>query len=486
MPTTTADQGFPGLPFRIGIAVAATPLRPETEAEALAALSRLPEAAEALLSRPGEAARRTPLRWRVLGRPGSETAQRLTRALADAPDTVMEDATDQPDRLAERIDLVVRAEAGTNDDPLLAIAARRRLPVITLVPFGVEAAGGLNRAACDRLDQFNVPEAKHGEEGLRSEIWREWFDNPEGRRLSPEALEAVRRVLVPAWVRADQRARRLQTKYRRAGQTVWCLFPVAVAAAAVGALVPSLGVVAFPIQALLLLWMLMVVWRADRTRSLEGWVEHRLLAERLRVAAFMRAGGCEPGRFEPPPHLGQGGRGEWVAAAWEEVLHRLVPAISMPQAEPEAVRAFVARRWVAAQRDFHADRADRHDRLSRRLERAGHLVFLLALMLALVHSAAAMAGAHGTTWEHLLLFLGLVLPGAGAALGGFRAHREYSRIARRSGAMAAALTALEEQWDAPATGPELEARLRQVEQVFLGEVQDWIALMRAATVQPVG
>ena len=85
-----------------------------------------------------------------------------------------------------------------------------------------------------------------------------------------------------------------------------------------------------------------------------------------------------------------------------------------------------------------------------------------------------------------LLFLGLVLPGAGAALGGFRAHREYSRIAKRSAAMAATLTSMEQRLEAPDADLRLEEHLRQMEQVMIGEVQDWVVLMRVATVQPVG
>lgn len=495
MPATTDDAVRDHLPFRVRIGLAAAPIGAGTlEAIPAAVEHALPAALRALLFNPprsGAAAPRTPIRWRVLTRQSTDAERRLAANLAGAEGAMLETAAPgELDHLAQHVDLVVQAEApadGAPEDPLVTLARRHGRPVVTLVPFGVERGLGLNTAAYERLNRFNTAPVSRGDvERVLDIAWREAFDTAEGLRLPPEVLSAVRHHLATPWARADLLARRCQATYRRAGQAVWCLFPIAVAAVALGALYPSAGVVAFPAQAGLLMVMLVVVWRADRTRSLEGWVEHRLLAERLRVAAFMRAAGFEPGAFEPPPHLGHADRSEWITLAFNELRLRMPAVEALPRADPAAVRAFVAHRWVGAQRAFHVDRATRHLRWSRALERAGHLVFLLAILIAIGHTVFALGWVHATTWEHLLLFLGLVLPGAGAALGGFRAHREYSRIARRSAAMASALAALERHLETTETEARLEEHLRQVEQVILGEVLDWVVLMRVATVQPVG
>ncbi len=483
------------LPYRIRIGLASGPIRPESIEAARAAIrDRLPEAIVALLadpSRPAAPRPLTPVRYHLLTRDRSDGERFLAAAIAELPDTRVERMhPDVLDHLVQRLDLVVRLEPPLDPasaDPLETRARRRGQPIVTLVPFGVEAGRGLNGAAFERLDQFNAaPLPRHIVDREVEQGWREVFDTDEGRLLSRAALDQVRDHLVTPWARADLLARRYQAGYRRAGQAVWLLFPIAVAAVTLGALVPSLGVFAFPAQAALLLGMLLIVWFADRKRSLERWIEHRLLAERIRVAAFMRAAGFEAGSFEPPPHLGRSGRSEWITVAFNELHARMAPAASLPDAPPAVVREFVARRWIGVQRAFHASRAERHLRASHRLERSGHLVFLAAILIGLGHTVFALGWTHGEAVEDVLLFFGLVLPGAGAALGGFRAHREYSRIAKRSAAMASALAALEQHLETSEPEARLEEHLRQVEQVIIGEVQDWMVLMRVATVQPVG
>lgn len=494
MATSTDGPVLGDIPYRIRIGLAG-PVRLESmEAARTAIRERLLQAILGLLAdpaRPRTTLPRTPVRYQVLTRESDDGERFLAATIAESDAARVESVIpDGLDHLAQRINLVVQLEppgGARAEDALVALARRRGLPIVTLVPFAVERGRGLNAAAFERLDQFNT--ARLARQDVDREIGNVWcgvFDTDEGRRLSRAALDAVRDHLLIPWARADLLARRYQTGYRRAGQAVWILFPIAVAAVALGALYPSAGVIAFPAQAVLLLVMLLVVWFADRDRSLERWVEHRLLAERLRVAAFMRAAGFEAGSFETPPHLARAGRSEWINVAFNELHARMPPVALMPAGDPAAVRAFVARRWVGAQRAFHADRAAHHLRWSRRLERSGHLVFLFAILIAMGHTIFALGWAHGDAVEPALLFLGLVLPGAGAALGGFRAHREYSRIAKRSDAMAGALAALEQHLESPEPEARLEEHLGQVEQAIIGEVQDWVVLMRVATVQPVG
>jgi hypothetical protein len=197
--------------------------------------------------------------------------------------------------------------------------------------------------------------------------------------------------------------------------------------------------------------------------------------------------------------------------------------------------AFVRKRWLEDQIGFHERKAATAHRRSRRLENGGRALFVLAVLVAIAHlvipllhhaesgapgqeDAAIVGGApgesvseegasggggpresvpggdvsgehapgEGASGEDLLVFLAIVLPGAGAALGGYRAHREYSRLAKRSAGMALELRELAARLDEVRDPEALGNVLREVEQLMLAEVQDWLMLMRFVPVEPPG
>jgi hypothetical protein len=79
-----------------------------------------------------------------------------------------------------------------------------------------------------------------------------------------------------------------------------------------------------------------------------------------------------------------------------------------------------------------------------------------------------------------------VLPGIGAAIGGFRAHREYSRLAKRSARMVPALVALAGELDRVTNARRLEHVLGRIEELTLLETQDWLAVMRLVRLEATG
>ncbi|HEX9700907.1 MAG TPA: hypothetical protein VGD06_15735, partial [Acidobacteriota bacterium] len=187
--------------------------------------------------------------------------------------------------------------------------------------------------------------------------------------------------------------------------------------------------------------------------------------------------------------------------------------------------AFVRKRWLEDQIGFHERKAATAHRRSRRLENGGRALFVLAVLVAIAHlvipllhhaesGAPGEEGAvsigdvfgesvpggdapgesvpggdvsgEGAPGEGLLVFLAIVLPGAGAALGGYRAHREYSRLAKRSAGMALELRELAARLDEVRDPESLGNVLREAEQLMLIEVQDWLMLMRFVPVEPPG
>jgi hypothetical protein len=148
---------------------------------------------------------------------------------------------------------------------------------------------------------------------------------------------------------------------------------------------------------------------------------------------------------------------------------------------------FVEKHWLENQRRFHQSKAETTRARSRRLERGGFVVFLLAICAALGHLATSLLAGHFHLLENSWAFLAIVLPGVGAAMGGFRTHREYSRLAKRSRNMDQALANVVSDLQSAAEMPEtLASALRRTEQLLLSEVQDWLMLMRFAVVQPPG
>jgi hypothetical protein len=304
----------------------------------------------------------------------------------------------------------------------------------------------------------------------------EEFGNAAG---NPGGFEVLREVLLPAQLAASRMAAEHQRRYYRAGQSVWLLFPAAIAAVAVGILVPSLGVIAWTVEFVLLLLILVAVMRADRARSLSHWVECRLLSERLRAACLTVACGLTPrDEVAHDPSAADG----WIDRAWRETMAEVTP--QPPPAAPAATRELLDR-WLGRQQEFHQLKAAEAHWRGKALERAGHLVFALAIGAALLHVILGLAHLHPAGWEPVLIFAAITLPGAGAALGGFRNHREYSRLAHRSRTMAAELAARRAVL-AAAPADQAADLVREVERSALVETHEWHGLMKTANVEAPG
>jgi hypothetical protein len=109
------------------------------------------------------------------------------------------------------------------------------------------------------------------------------------------------------------------------------------------------------------------------------------------------------------------------------------------------------------------------------LERIGIILFAAAVVAAGLHLSFFLL--HVEWFERGLTFAAIFLPAAGAAVGGIRTHREYSRLAMRSSNMVASLKALDTLMEKISTPEELKSLLVNVEELTLLELQDWLRLM---------
>jgi hypothetical protein len=115
------------------------------------------------------------------------------------------------------------------------------------------------------------------------------------------------------------------------------------------------------------------------------------------------------------------------------------------------------------------------------LEWGGVVIFAFALLAAGLH--LILFALHYEWMELPITFAAIILPAVGAAIGGIRTHREYSRIAKRSENMVQSLTEMKDNLKRTESPDEFEALLREIEQVMLIETQDWLMLMRFAKLE---
>lgn len=399
------------------------------------------------------------------------------------------------EHIVDHADVVLAVGDGEAAREAADAARRTRRPLVRISEdpsraVAVERGLGLNADPVVRLDAFNA--SMPPEDDLRryvDNLDRQLFGSRAGAGLDPAARRMARDRLLPYYARSSLLAKASQKAYRRAGLAVWSLFPLAVAAVAVGALSSGpTAAAAFATELVLLLAIVWVVAGAHRSRSHERWIEHRFMAERLRSAAILAACGVEASAIEPPPFAGKAqARDDWALMAFNEVWNRLPPLPGLAADRCDAVRRFVRWHSIRDQIRYHERAARRSGRISHALERAGTAAFALAILGAGLHLALTLVG-HGraAAAEGALTFAAIVLPAVGAALGGFRAHREYSRLSRRSRSMALGLRRLKRRFVAASDPDHLAALVRETERVMLSETQDWLALMEFVPVEPPG
>ncbi len=382
--------------------------------------------------------------------------------------------------------LVVRGEESEDESlsEIIEYAKEKKRPVICIsaqTPFEitVEAGHGLNADAISGLEAFNsFPVDSAKQDSYIENVYRDLFADSAG--IDENAKQIVREFLLPFYVRASKLAKKNQKIYQRAGLLVYSFSAIAVGAVALGTLVHQISPWAFGLELLLLLAILITVLAADRNRTHRKWIENRFLAERLRAAQYLAACGTEVTPIKVPPYLGTKGQlDDWTLIAFNEIWRKL-PALHGCSGA-EKLKEFIRVSWLEDQIKFHKKKSLASQRLSYRLEWGGVVVFSCALLAAALHLIFFIL--HNDWMELPLTFAALVLPAVGAAVGGIRSHREYSRLAKRSENMAQNLTELKESLKKVTKSEEFETFLREIEGIMLVETQDWLMLMRFAKLE---
>jgi hypothetical protein len=317
-------------------------------------------------------------------------------------------------------------------------------------------------------------------------VQQDTFDNESGRQLRDDLKAVVREHLLPQYARASTIAKLNQRIYLAAGTVAYSFAAFAVAVVAFGALFLDSTWLIFAIEAVILAASFATVLAANRMSTHRRWIENRFLAERLRAATFLAACGLETSSTGVPAAPGGGPRpGGWMEMVFAEITGRMPALPGCSEGVCEGETAFIRDVWIGRQSEFHAQKARKNRRFSRRIEIGGLIVFGLALVAPVLHLVlfepldlvgGMIAVGQDDTYAGVLTFCALALPAVGAAFGGIRMHREYSRLARRSGDMVVALQNLTSSFERVRTPKQLESMARETESLMLLEVQDWLTL----------
>ena len=244
-----------------------------------------------------------------------------------------------------------------------------------------------------------------------------------------------------------------------------------------------------------------IVFLAIRARQRQWharWIDYRELAERLRPLRFTYLLGSGS-RREPRDEENSGGDAwiDWIVPDVERSLG--LPNAEVTPAYLAEVRGFLLAE-IDGQIGYHRSNTERMETMERRLGKFGELMFWLILVGGLLNLALNLnpldlhfpwsphqpdAGANDPNVAYLLgplfQFLGVVLPGLGAALFGIRALGEFSRLAKRSSGTA---EALRRHRDAIASVPEaqlsreaLAKAATDAANLMMSETADWRTLV---------
>lgn len=383
-----------------------------------------------------------------------------------------------------------RGKGGTAE--IIEYAKKKKHPVIiisTLSPHGISIIKGygINTQSLIQFEMFNSFPVQKDYQIYLDNICKETFGNPEGERLPDKVKNLVKEKLLPYYVRASKIAKQNQDLYLFTGTVAYSLSAVAIAFVAIGILSRILSPYAFFLEFFLLGFVFFLVSFANRQKTHKKWIESRFIAERIRSAKFFVACGMEMSPIGIPPYMGIAHQADdWMVKAFHEIWNSL-PVMSGCQSENiHHYRNFVQKRWIQDQINHHKRNQIKKKKISRLLERCGIGIFFVAMIVAITDAIFHLDShkAHPSGIIHVLIFLAVVLPSVGAAIGGIRTHREYSRLERRSGNMEAVLSDFDERISRISTPGELEKFIKETDELMLRETQDWLMLMRFVELKP--
>jgi uncharacterized membrane protein YidH (DUF202 family) len=384
-----------------------------------------------------------------------------------------------------------RGKGGTAE--IIEYAKQKQRPVMIVFTrpphdISVYLGHGLNGSSINQINVFNtyrIPEAEQIE--YMNNMYKDLFDNAEGKEIAGDSKKLVKEMLLPFYVKASKLSKQNQTAYKYVGTLVYSLSAAAITSVVLGILFHKWSIYAFAIEFLILLTILFMVTVANWRQTQRKWIESRFLAEQIRSAIFFVVCNMEASPIEVPPYMRTAHRpDDWMVKIFYEIWNRLPEMKGCREAHCRQCIDYVRKHWIQDQIKFHKNKASKVKKISTILEWSGMAIFFIAMAAAISHLIFFYPGKElpSETLEELIIFLAIVLPAIGAAIGGIRSHREYSRMEKRSSNMEIILRELDEQVAHVKTPAEFESLLRATDELMLRETQDWLMLMKFVELKP--
>lgn len=393
--------------------------------------------------------------------------------------------------------LIVLWDISKNDETTIGIvnyARKRKRPIIiisTKPPYEilVEKGYGLNAQSLSKIEMFNMFHiSKSKELTYINNIYSRLFKNPEGDKLPEDTKVLIKNKLLPFYIKASLISRNNQRLYRFIGSSVYCFSTMAIVSVTLGTLIQSLSFYGFLLELIFLAIILFLVTFANKRETHKNWIESRFLAERIRSSIFFVICGIEPSSVEVPPYMRTAHHpDDWMIKIFYEILNSLPRMKRYHKVNWKQCSEFACKHWILNQLNFHRQRAFIFRKISKFLEWAGIIIFYSAIFTVLSHLLLFYIDKIflDKELEKFLIFFAIVLPAAGAAVGGIRAHRGYSGLEKQSKHMEIALADLYERLLHINSPKMLELLLREADELMLREIQSWLMFMRLAELKPV-
>ena len=393
--------------------------------------------------------------------------------------------------------------------------------------------GLISNRAFDQLDQYNSSSPRTGRNGAGTPLLRSGLSAP-----VPAHVRSFVDYAQPYFDRAEQVAGSLQRLFVWLARLLYSLAAAAVILVATQIIFFSRypQIVWAEVAALAAVIVILVFGR--RARLHDRWIAARYLAERIRSGVFVAAvgagddprsarGGTQPADSGPPdPDREQAARAvllrrwardrwiaarnggqrvrdvelrsdagalqltpsgmelpdfswpdpnqEWVERAFSEIYWRARKS-PPPETEFPELRALLTEAWIDHQACYHSGVYRRLTKRQRWLHSLAIALFGVAVVVAVLHSTSVLQSAFRyDVWG----YCSVVIPAIGAAIAGYSAQREYTRLAERSGAMVRRLNEARYQVKCSQGLSSLQDAARKAELLMRSETAEWYQVIR--------
>lgn len=334
-----------------------------------------------------------------------------------------------------------------------------------------------------------------------------------------QTIEDIYKTGLSNYARADTLAQKYQKRYNAAVLAIYGLAAAAVGVAAIQIFEHggSHGVLSSEsassdwlfrmlpgLEAFLMLIVLVIIQRGVSGNWHEKYLEYRYLAESFRAAMFTALVADEHGAMSSYRRAVRSSTsGNWVLLAIYSAWNR-ASAPGALSGDLEGLKKLLSEVWVQGQIAYHGSKHDATRAKHKILSLAGGSLFVLAVVAALIHlfgnylpdsllhmTAGSPPNSISASVRHAseilkelagsthngMIYLAIILPAVGGAVGAIRSHRDYKRVYIRCHETACQLEEIKQKIREAKGMESLRLHVRAAQDIMLRENEDWRSLL---------